>query len=102
MIGIGKMNRACLCGSIDFDRVKVERSDGRTYVTAFLACCRCGVMYHSPYRPDPPAPPPYQGPLIIGRDASPQHAAPLTPEAQKALMEAVQRANKGKARGRRG
>ena len=100
MIGIGKINQECLCGSIDFDRIKVERPDGSSYVTAFLSCRRCGVMYHSPGRPDPPAPPPYIGPLFTGQDATPAHSSPLSPEQHRELMEAVRRANKSK--GRRG
>jgi hypothetical protein len=102
VIGVGKINQTCLCGSIDFDRMKVERPDGSSYVTAFLSCRRCGVMYHSPHRPDPPAPPPYKGPLFTRRDAEPKHVSTLTREQEHELMEAVRRANKSKAKGRRG
>ncbi len=102
VIGIGKINQTCLCGSIDFDRVKVERPDGGIYVTAFISCRRCGVMYHSPYRPDPPAPPPYKGPLYARRDDEPKHVSTLTAEQERELMEAVRCANKSKAKGRRG
>ena len=102
VIGIGKINQTCLCGSIDFDRVKVERPDGSMYMTAFLSCRPCGVMYHSPHRPDPPAPPPYKGPLFTRSDAYPKHVSTLTPEQQVELMEAVRRADKSKAKGRRG
>jgi hypothetical protein len=42
--------QTCLCGGIDFDRVQVERP-GQPYVTAFIACHRCGVMCHAPIRP---------------------------------------------------
>ena len=102
MIGVGKINQTCLCGSIDFERVNVERPGGNMYVTAFLACCRCGVMYHSPRRPEPPAPPPYRGPLITGRDPPPKHVSTLTPDQERELMESVRRANKGKHKGLRG
>jgi hypothetical protein len=102
VIGVGKINQTCLCGSIDFDRVNVERPDGTLYVTAFRACRRCGVMYHSPPRPDPPAPPPYKGPLFTGRDFSPKPVSALTPEQERELMEAVMRANKSKRKGMRG
>ena len=102
MIGVGKINQTCLCGSIAFDRVEVDRPDGSRYVTAFLACCRCGVMYHLPHRPEPPAPPPYKGPLITGRDAAPKHVSTLTPDEERELMESVRRADKSKHKGRRG
>jgi hypothetical protein len=102
MIGVGKMNQTCLCGSIAFDRVKVDRPDGSQYVTAFLACCRCGVMYHRPPRPEPPASPPSKRPLIMGRDAASQHVSTLTPEEKQELMESVRRANTGKRKGLRG
>jgi hypothetical protein len=42
--------QACLCGHTEFDRVKVDRPGG-PYVTAFIACQRCGVMYHAPIKP---------------------------------------------------
>ena len=101
MIGLGKVNQTCLCGSIDFERVKVERPEGSVYVTAFLACCRCGVMYHSPHRPEPPAPPPYKGPLFMAREPT-KHVSTLTPDQERELMEAVKRANKSKHKGMRG
>jgi hypothetical protein len=40
----------CLCGGKQFDRVTVDRPGG-AYVTAFLACRRCGVMYFAPIKP---------------------------------------------------
>ena len=95
MVGVGKVNRECLCGGIDFDRVKIDRSDGAPYVTAFVECRRCRVMYHSPVVPDAPPPPPYTGPLILGR----KHIEPGPTD--EALMAAVRRANKGKPRGYR-
>src|SRR5678809_468307 len=101
-MGVGKINQTCLCGSVDFDRVSVERPGGTVYVTAFLACRRCGVMYHSPPRPDRPASPPHKGPLFTGRDLTPKHLSTLTAEQERELMEAVRRANKGKRKGLRG
>lgn len=97
MVGVGKINRECLCGSIDFDRVKVERPSTSPYVTAFIECRRCKVMYHSPAVSDPPKPPPYTGPLITGRV---EPVAPLARDSE--LMAAVARANKSKSRGRKG
>ena len=102
MIGVGKMNQTCLCGSIAFERVKVDRPDGTHDVTAFLACSRCGGMYHRPQRPEPPSAPPYKGPLIIGRDAAPHQVSTLTPDEKQELMESVRRANRGKRKGLRG
>ena len=102
MIGVGKVNQTCLCGSIDFDRVAIDRPDGNKYVTAFLACQRCGVMYHSPRRPEPPAPPPYKGPLFSARVGLSMATPKLTDEQQRELMESVRRANKGKRKGLRG
>ena len=52
-------------------------------------------MYHSPVVPDAPKPPPYTGPLILGR----KHIEPAPTD--EALMEAVRRANKSKPRGYR-
>ena len=103
MIGVGKINTTCLCGSIDFAQVKVERPDGSLYVTAFRACSRCGVMYHAPIRPDPPAPPPYKGPLIRGRDGPAVVVpTPLSAEQLAELRAAVKRADNSKPKGRRG
>jgi hypothetical protein len=42
--------QACLCGGVEFDRVTIDRPGG-AYVTQFLACRRCGVMYHAPIKP---------------------------------------------------
>ena len=42
--------QACLCGGETFDRVIVERP-GQPYVTAFLTCRRCGVMFYTPIKP---------------------------------------------------
>ena len=96
MVGVGRINRVCLCGSIDFKRVRIERTDSSPYVTEFIECERCCVMYHCPAQPDPPKPPPYHGPLILGRERHP-HAAPQ----DEALMAAVKDANKSKPRGHR-
>lgn len=51
-IGAAAMSdtQACLCGGTEFQRVVIERP-GQPYTTAFLACKRCGVMYHVPIRP---------------------------------------------------
>ena len=38
----------CICGSETFERVTVERPDGSPYVTAFIACCHCRVMFYRP------------------------------------------------------
>jgi hypothetical protein len=40
----------CLCGGQQFDRVTVDRPGG-AYVTQFLACRSCGVMYFAPIKP---------------------------------------------------
>jgi hypothetical protein len=82
--------------------VTVEQLDGALYVTAFLSCRRCGVMYHSPLRPDPPAPLPYKAPLFTGRDTNAKHVSTFTAEQERELMEAVRRANKSKPKGLRG
>ena len=103
VIGIGQLNRVCLCGSSAFERVEVERPNGSKYVTAFLACRHCGVMYHAPRSSEPVGSSPEKHPLFIGREAaSPLSASKLSPEAHQELMEAVKRANKGKRKGLRG
>ena len=48
MVGVGRVNRKCLCGSIDFDRVQVTRPDGTEYITEFMERSRSKVMCHSP------------------------------------------------------
>lgn len=93
MVGVGKVNRTCLCGSIDFDRVTVARPGAAPYRTAFIECRHCRVMYHSPSVPDPPSPFRVGGPVIVGRD-EPTGPRTLDP----ALMAAVARANKSKGR----
>ena len=39
---------ACACGSQTFERVVISRKDAEPYVTEFLACAHCRVMYHRP------------------------------------------------------
>ena len=41
----------CYCGSVDFERVRVLQKSGEFYVTEFVSCYVCGVMYHRPDRP---------------------------------------------------
>jgi hypothetical protein len=38
----------CACGSETFERVVVTRPEGRPYVTEFVACTHCRVMFHRP------------------------------------------------------
>ena len=45
----------CVCGSGDFSRVRVLQKSGDFYVTEFVACSSCGVMYHRPARADRPS-----------------------------------------------
>ena len=40
--------RICSCGSEAFERVVVSRPDAKPYVTEFVACAHCRVMYHRP------------------------------------------------------
>ena len=40
----------CLCGGKQFERVTVDRPGG-AYVTQFLSCRTCGVMYFAPIKP---------------------------------------------------
>jgi hypothetical protein len=42
--------QACLCGGREFERVTIDRPGG-AYVTQFLACRNCGVMYYAPIKP---------------------------------------------------
>ena len=60
--------QACLCGATVFDRIVIERP-GQPYTTAFIACRRCGVMYHAPIKPG-----------VWGRD-------PIVPTAPKTRSE---------------
>ena len=41
--------QACLYGGTSFDRVVIERP-GQPYITAFIACRRCGVMFYAPIK----------------------------------------------------
>jgi len=38
----------CTCGSEAFERVAVSRPDAKPYVTEFVACAHCRVMYYRP------------------------------------------------------
>ena len=38
----------CTCGCEAFERVVVSRPDAQPYVTEFIACAHCRVMYHRP------------------------------------------------------
>jgi hypothetical protein len=39
---------ACLCGGENFERVIVKRPSASAYVTEFVACVSCRVMFHLP------------------------------------------------------
>ena len=39
---------SCACGSEDFERVVVHRQGQPDYVTEFVACVLCKVMFHMP------------------------------------------------------
>jgi hypothetical protein len=39
---------SCACGSEDFERVVVRRRGRSDYVTEFVACVVCKVMFHAP------------------------------------------------------
>ena len=41
----------CACGGQSFQRVVVGRGEAEPYVTEFVACEHCRVMYHRPLRP---------------------------------------------------
>ncbi|MCE9658260.1 MAG: hypothetical protein K8R60_06835 [Burkholderiales bacterium] len=43
----------CYCGSVDFERVRVRQRNGEVYMTEFVSCHVCGVMYHRPDQPKP-------------------------------------------------
>lgn len=49
--------RECVCGSLNFERVIVQRARGEQYTTDFIACAECRVMYYCPESKEPPAPP---------------------------------------------
>lgn len=58
----------CQCGSIDFERVVVERQPRGSYTTDFVACARCKTMYFVPLppvvvTPRPPGSTGYGGPF---------------------------------------
>lgn len=38
----------CACGSQSFERVVVTRLEADHYVTEFVACTHCRVMFHRP------------------------------------------------------
>jgi hypothetical protein len=38
----------CTCGSPEFERVVIARVGSEPYVTEFVACAHCRVMYHRP------------------------------------------------------
>jgi hypothetical protein len=40
----------CLCGATEFERITIDRPGG-AYVTQFLACRACGVMFYAPIKP---------------------------------------------------
>ena len=44
---------SCPCGSENFERVTVRRVGQGDYVTDFVACVLCRVMFHLPDRPLP-------------------------------------------------
>ena len=41
---------SCSCGSENFERVVVRRVQQADYVTDFVACVHCRVMFHLPVR----------------------------------------------------
>lgn len=49
----GTARGPCYCGSVDFQRVRVLQKNGEFYITEFISCYVCGVMYHRPNRPRP-------------------------------------------------
>ena len=56
-IQFGVMNRAdfpgeCLCGSIDFERIVVQRRPNPPITTDFVACLACRAMYFVPLAAD--------------------------------------------------
>lgn len=55
-IQFGVMNCAdfpgeCLCGSIDFERIVVQRKPNAPITTDFVACLACRAMYFVPLPP---------------------------------------------------
>ncbi len=101
MIGVGDVHQTCLCGSVHFDRIEVERPDGSRYVTAFLGCRRCGVMYHSPRTTQPSTGLQRTGPMFIGHGPAPASVPTWSDEQQRELMDSVRRANRSKRKGMR-
>ena len=58
----GENETPCVCGSETFERVSVTRPDGSRYVTEFVACSHCRVMfYRPPVRLPPDSPQPRDG-----------------------------------------
>jgi hypothetical protein len=41
----------CLCGSIDFERIVVQRKPNAPITTDFVACLQCRAMYFVPLPP---------------------------------------------------
>lgn len=68
---------SCPCGLENFERVLVRRAGQGDYVTDFVACVLCRVMFHLPDRPLPVDP-------TLERDAA--IAAKLYPQAWSALV----------------
>jgi hypothetical protein len=56
---------SCACGSEDFERVVVHRQGQPNYVTEFVACVLCKVMFHMPA-----VKPPDDGGVSLKRDAA--------------------------------
>lgn len=49
-----ELERVCLCGFKNFERVVVQRKPSPPIVTDFVACVGCRAMYFAPQpRPDP-------------------------------------------------
>lgn len=46
---------ACYCGGQRFERVTVKRPGRPEYVTDFMKCSGCWVMFHVPVPPKDPA-----------------------------------------------
>ena len=43
-----QFNLSCPCGSENFERVAVQRPGQSDYLTDFVACVLCKVMFHLP------------------------------------------------------
>lgn len=46
-----EFGQECLCGSMRFERVVVERRPGAPLLTDFIACLSCKTMLHLPLAP---------------------------------------------------